>query len=457
MRKLRSSLFLRYSLSVALVALVIAVMLAVELRSDMSETVAFLVALVALLVLLGAVTVWTQRTLTADLEELSGAMQRLILEGELDRMPQPRLAELNNLAQEMDAVASRVREDYRQLTRERDRLRAVLDNISAGVIVVNRKLKIDMINPVAEELLGTTGEYALGRTFTEIHHSPVIDRAIEKSRRGAVVNKEIQITLPRRRWLRVLASPVKSKKGRTTGVICVIEDITSRRKLERVRRDFVANVSHELRTPVANMRAVVEALLAGASEEPEAAARFVADLDRESKRLVDIIEDLLVLSRLETSGAAGEAGPFSLVEVVREVMREKEDLARRYEVEAAFADPGTEVPLRGDRNLVKTAFANLLDNAVKYNRPGGRVDVSLEQGEDSVTLRVSDNGVGIPAADREKIFERFYRVDKARSRDTGGTGLGLSIVKHAAEFHGGTVSVASTEGRGSTFTLTLPE
>jgi two-component system, OmpR family, phosphate regulon sensor histidine kinase PhoR len=456
MRKLRSSLFLRYTLSVTLVALIIAIMLAVEFRSDMSETVAFLVALVALLVLLGGVTVWTQRTLSSDLKELSRAFERLMLEGELDRMPQPRLSELNDLAQEMDEFAVRLREDYSQLARERDRLKAVLDNISAGVIVVNRRLKIDLINPVAEKLLGTTREYALGRTFTEIHHSPVIDRAIERSRRGAVVNKEIQITLPHRRWLRVLASPIKSPRGRTTGVICVIEDITSRRKLERVRRDFVANVSHELRTPVANMRAVVEALLAGAREEPEASARFMADLDRESKRLADIIEDLLVLSKLETSGAEVEVERFRLDEVIREAISEKEDLARRYEVELVLEDPVPETVITGDRSLLKTACANLLDNAVKYNRPGGRVDVSLERGEASSMVRVTDNGIGIPPSDREKVFERFYRVDKARSRDTGGTGLGLSIVKHAAESHGGSVNVSSSEGRGSTFTLTLP-
>jgi two-component system phosphate regulon sensor histidine kinase PhoR len=456
MRKLRSSLFARFVLATSLVVLLIAILLVFELRANVSQTTAIVVALLALLVLLGVITVWTQRTLARDLRELSLALERVLLEGGLDRMPQPRLAELNGIAQEMDAVAARVRNDYLQLTSERDRLQAVLDNISAGVIVVDRKLKIDMINPVALKILGTTREFALGRTFTEIHHSPVIDRAIEKSRRGAVVNKEIQITLPDRRWLRVLASPIRSEKGRTTGVICVIEDITSRRKLERVRRDFVTNVSHELRTPVANMRAVVEALLAGASDEPEACARFMTDLDRESGRLVDIIEDLLVLSRLEAAGGTVEVETLRLEEILKEAVREKEELAGKYQVELIFADTGREISVRGDRGLIKTAFANLLDNAIKYNRPGGRVEVSLERADEFVTVSVSDDGVGIPASDRGRIFERFYRVDKARSRNTGGTGLGLSIVKHAAEYHGGSVRVTSTEGRGSTFSITLP-
>jgi two-component system phosphate regulon sensor histidine kinase PhoR len=457
MRRVRSSLLLRYSLAVALIAMTIALILIFALRAEMSQAAEIIIGLVILLVLLGAVTIWTQRTLTADLKEIGRALEKIVVEGDLDRMPQPRLTELNSLARDMDKVAGRVRENLRQLTRERDRLGAVLDNIYAGVIVVNRSLKIDLINPVAEKLLGTSRGYALGRTFTEIHHAPLIDRAIEKSRKGASVSEEVQITLPRRRSLRVVASPIKNKKGKTTGVICVIEDITSRRRLERVRRDFVANVSHELRTPVANMRAVVDALLAGASDDPGAAARFTGDLDRESRRLVDIIEDLLVLSKLESAGAAMVAEPFQVEDMIKEALAEKEELAGRHEVDLVFDDGDLGIPINGDRQLIKTACANLLDNAIKYNKPGGRVEVTLEHGEDSVTIRVTDTGMGIPAREQGKVFERFYRVDKARSRETGGTGLGLSIVKHAAEFHGGSVSVTSTEGRGSTFGLVLPD
>ncbi len=457
MRKIKSSLLLRYSLAVALIAMTMALILIFALRVEMSQAAEIIIGLVLLLVLLGAITIWTQRTLTADLKEIGRALEKIVVEGDLDRMPQPRLTELDGLARDMDKVAGRVRENVRQLTRERDRLGAVLDNIHAGVIVVNRSLKIDLINPVAERLLGTSRGYALGRTFTEIHHAPLIDRAIEKSRKGASVSEEVQITLPRRRSLRVLASPIKNKKGKTTGVICVIEDITGRRRLERVRRDFVANVSHELRTPVANMRAVVDALLAGASDDPEAAARFTGDLDRESRRLVDIIEDLLVLSRLESADAAIVAETFQVEDMIKEALAEKEELAGRQEVDLLFADGDLGIGIKGDRQLIKAACANLLDNAIKYNKPGGRVEVTLEHGEDSVTISVTDTGIGIPAKEQGKVFERFYRVDKARSRETGGTGLGLSIVKHAAEFHGGSVSVNSTEGQGSTFGLVLPD
>lgn len=456
MRSIRYSLFLRYAVAVALIVFMIALVLVFALHARMSEAAAIVVGLVTLLILLGAVSIWTERTLTADLKEIGRALEKIVVENDLDTMPQPRLAELNDLAQDMDTVAGKVRENYRQLIRQRDRLEAVLDNINAGVIVLSRDLKIELINPVAERILGTTEEFAVGRTFTEVHHTPIIDRAIEKSRRGASVNKEVKISMPRRRSLRVLASPIRSKEDNITGVICVIEDITARRRLERIRRDFVANVSHELRTPVSNMRAVVDALLAGAADDPEAAKRFMTDLDRESRRLADIIEDLLVLSRMESEDAGVVAEPFPVGEMLAEALAEKSELAGKHQVELALTDGGAGVSIKGDRTLIKTATVNLLDNAIKYNRPHGRVEVSVEHGENSVTISVTDTGLGIPRSEQKKIFERFYRVDKARSRETGGTGLGLSIVKHAAEFHGGSVTVTSTEGHGSTFSLILP-
>jgi signal transduction histidine kinase len=223
-----------------------------------------------------------------------------------------------------------------------------------------------------------------------------------------------------------------------------------------MRRDFVVNVSHELRTPVANLRAVIDALLSGAWEEREASDRFIADLDRESGRLVGIIEDLLILSRVESDELTMEEESFSFDELLGEVVEEKLDMAGRSEVEVIFNRAGTDTVLSGDRNLLKTACGNLLDNAIKYNQAGGKVEIFVEAGDGEVTVSVSDTGVGIPKRDQRKVFERFYRVDKARSRETGGTGLGLSIVKHIAEFHGGTVSVDSTLGNGSTFRLTLP-
>jgi len=455
MRSLKRTLLARYVVTVATIVLIVVFVLAFAVHARLPEAIVVVVGLAILLGLLAWMTVWTHRTLVRDLNEIGTALEKIVVDNDLDHIPQPRFREINDLAHQMDSVAAKVRENYRLLDQERDRLQTILENISVGIIVVGRDLKTRMINPVAQKLLGSTEEYALGRTFTEIHHTPPIDRAIEKAGLGGAVSEEVRITLPRRRTLKVQASPIRKDDGGIAGVICILEDITSRRRLERIRRDFVANVSHELRTPVANMRAVVDALLAGAASEPEAAECFVRDLDTESKRLADIIEDLLVLSRIESGKRAEPYGTFGVGEVLAEIVLEKAGLAKKNEVVLELgADSGA--MLSGDRKLFKTACSNLVDNAIKYNRPGGRVDISVDGDDGEIAVAIADTGIGIPASEQRKIFERFYRVDKARSRETGGTGLGLSIVKHAADFHGGSVRVVSSIGEGSTFTLILP-
>ncbi len=456
MRSIKRTLLVRYALTVAVIVLMVAFSLAFTIRSNVAEAVVVMAVLGVLLAVLGAVTVWTHRTLVRDLKEIGSGLRKIVVDGDLDRMPQPRFREIGDLAQDIDTIAATVRENYLMLREERDRLQTILENTSVGIIVVDRELKTRMINPVARRLLGTTEGYALGRTFTEIHHTPSIDGAIEEAGSGGTAAEEVTISMPRERTLKVQASPIRTEDGSVIGVICILEDVTSKRRLERVRSDFVANVSHELRTPVANMRAVVDALSAGAAREPAAAARFVGDLDRESRRLADIIEDLLVLSRLETGRLEGPgAEPFDVYEMLRETVGEKAELAERNGVTVELPEENTDLRLAGDRKLIKTACSNLLDNAIKYNRPGGSVTISIEQEGGKVMIVVADTGIGIPSREQRKIFERFYRVDKARSRETGGTGLGLSIVKHAAEFHGGDIRLESTVGEGSRFILVL--
>jgi two-component system phosphate regulon sensor histidine kinase PhoR len=454
MKSLKRILFFRYAVAASLVFLVVALIIALSPSSP--AWLVILAGFAILLTLIVGVTYWTEKTLATDLREIGAALEKLVMDRGLDRIPQPRVSEVQELVWDMDTIAARVRRNYELLASEKDKLETILANISAGIIVVGRDGKIELINPVAERILGTSQADALGKAFTEVHHTPAIDKAIERSRRGVEVSEEVRISLPRRRTLRVQASPIRSEEGSASGVICILEDITSRRRLERMRRDFVVNVSHELRTPVANLRAVIDALLSGAWEERETAGRFVADLDRESGRLVGIIEDLLILSRVESDELALEEESFDLYELLGEVVEEKRELAGRSEVEVVFDRAEIDTVLNGDRKLIKTACGNLLDNAIKYNRPGGKVEIFVKDKGDEISIDISDSGIGIPEKEQAKIFERFYRVDKARSRETGGTGLGLSIVKHIAEFHGGSVSVESTPGYGSTFRLTLP-
>jgi two-component system phosphate regulon sensor histidine kinase PhoR len=454
MKSIKGILFFRYAVATFLVF--VGVVLTVAISPSAPAWLVILVGFVILLALLVGVTYWTEKTLSSDLREIGTALEKLVGDSGLDRVPQPRVSEVQELVLDMDTIAARVRRNFELLASEKDKLATILENISAGIIVVGRDGKIELINPVAERILGTSHADALGKAFTEIHHTPSIDKAIERSRRGVEVSEEVRISLPRRRTLRVQVSPIRGEDGSASGVICILEDITARRRLERMRRDFVSNVSHELRTPVANLRAVIDALISGAWEEKQAAERFVADLDRESSRLVGIIEDLLILSRVESEELTLEEEPFNVNELLAEVVEEKRVLADRSEVDVIFNGATTDTIIKGDRKLIRTACGNLLDNAIKYNRPGGKVEIYADEGPGEVTVSITDTGIGIPEREQGKIFERFYRVDKARSRETGGTGLGLSIVKHIAEFHGGGVSVESTPGYGSAFRLTLP-
>ena len=452
----KQKLYFRFALVAAFAALAMAVAVVFALRSRILEAVLLGVALIVVFAAFTAVTVWTERTLGADLRDIGAALEKMVTDEDFDHMPRPRLAELAGFARDLGTVAAKIRESYWLMAEEQGRLQAVLESISAGIILLDRDGRVVMINPAAERILGTTSDAAVGRSFTEVHHSTALDRAIENLKPGVGVSEEIRITHPRERLVRFRASPLLNEEGAMTGTVCVLDDITSRRELERVRRDFVANVSHELRTPVANKRAVVDALLAGAWEDGEARERFARDLDRESARLAGIIEDLLIISRLESDGTVLSREEITVEGLLTEAVEDRLESARRNNVRVVAVRPEEPLVLRGDKKLLSIALSNLVDYAIKYNRAGGRVELRAWRGPDSLNISVSDTGIGIPERDRLKVFERFYRVDGARSRETGGTGLGLSIVRHVAEVHGGAVSLESIEGEGSTFTMEFP-
>ena len=251
------------------------------------------------------------------------------------------------------------------------------------------------------------------------------------------------------RWLRVTATPA----GTDGSVLAVIADVTEARRLDAVRRDFVANASHELKTPAASIQAAAETLLHVWQEDPAAVPRFAEQLEREAVRLSRIVADLLDLSRLESGSELQENVRLDVL--VREETSRFEDAA----VEAGLTmdiDVALVPPIRGSGRDLSLLVRNLLDNAIRYTKADGTITAAVAADNGSVVLRVIDTGSGIPSKDLTRVFERFYRVDRARSRETGGTGLGLAIVRHVAENHGGTVTVTSELGRGSTFEVRLP-
>ena len=294
--------------------------------------------------------------------------------------------------------------------------------------------------------------------FDARHGDALVGSAIEELTSRAVTGERASRTVelfgPPRRALQLSAVPLRDPRGPdVAGAFLIVEDVSERQRLESMRRDFVANISHELKTPVGALSVLAEML---ASEtEPEVVERMAARMQREAMRLAKTIDDLLELSRIET-GESSNTETTAVTAILGEAVDRSRHGAEQRGVQIDVALVDSDLLVEGDRRQLVSAVANLCDNAVKYSDAGDTVEVSARVDQEMVAIEVTDHGIGIPASDLERVFERFYRVDRARSRDTGGTGLGLAIVRHVAHNHSGRIDVSSHEGEGSTFTLFLP-
>jgi two-component system, OmpR family, phosphate regulon sensor histidine kinase PhoR len=372
--------------------------------------------------------------------------------------------EIGELAEAFDRMATRLKGTIAELARDRSQMRAVLNTMVDGLLVTDGAGQVRLLNPAAARLLGVTAATVTGKTVLDLTlDAPLQSLVDEVLRTGAAAVCERSLRTPAERVVAVSAVPVGRDEGKgmrdegrgMLGVVLVFHDLTAARRVERMRRDFVANASHELRTPLASMRLMVETLLSGAREDPEAAQHFLQILDRELQRMTALVNDLLELSRLDARAATAPTERIALAALAAELEVGWQAVARDRNLRLEVSLPEG-LSVRGEVQGVRQILANLLDNALKYTPAGGQVRVSARQEGEFVLLEVADTGIGIPAADLERIFERFYRVDKDRSRDLGGTGLGLSIVKHLAQTYGGSVAVESRLNRGSTFRVTLP-
>ncbi len=357
----------------------------------------------------------------------------------------------SDVAERLERALERcgLRADLAELDAER--LVAALQQLDQGVVICDREGTPVHRNSRAASFVGAR------------HGEVLAQRALEQLLAGAVQGEAAEQTIelfgPPRRTLTIKAAPLQ-RDGDRFGAVAVVEDITERRRLESMRRDFVANISHELKTPVGALGLVAETI--EEEDDPEVIRRLSRRMKAEAERLAHIIEDLLDLSRIE----ADENPERELLDVPRLVNQAVERVtpvadSRSIRVHVKDSSSVPSMPavpaVLGDQRQLVSALHNLVENAVKYSETGSEVDVEIGTGEDGwAEIAVIDHGLGIPSRDLERIFERFYRVDRARSRDTGGTGLGLSIVRHVATNHGGDVTVQSREGEGSTFTLRLP-
>ena len=361
--------------------------------------------------------------------------------------------DLRGLTNELGAITTRLRDRLDELTEERDRAGQILDALDDGVLLLDGAGRLLVANPAARSWFGLPDDLRPGLPVQRVLGAPQVSAlAEEAAEAGAPVVGTLTLVFPEPRTLTMRAFPL-ADRGPTGRIVVTLTDITQRRRLEVLRRDFVANASHELKTPVAAVRVLAETLLTALPDDPEAGRRFAERIGREAERLDVLVRDLLDLSRVERGTLDVE--PVDLVGLAKEMVGGYGDLAEERRIKL-HSELRPQLSMRGDRAQLGLLLSNLLDNALRYTPARGTVCVRLDGAESRAVIQVSDTGQGIPAGELSRVFERFYRVDKARARQTGGTGLGLAIVRHVAEAHGGTVRVDSELGRGSTFTVSLP-
>jgi two-component system phosphate regulon sensor histidine kinase PhoR len=375
------------------------------------------------------------------------------------RLDVPDLYEIGRLAEGINHMAAQLDDRILAVTRQRNEQEAVFASMIEGVLAVDSDEKIIRINDAAAKLLDIDRAGVQGRTIQETVRHPDLQEIISRALAAdAPVEGEILLDRDNERCaLQIHGAALRDAQGRKVGAVIVLNDLTRIRRLESFRRDFVANVSHELRTPITSIKGFVETLLDGAIHDTEQAGKFLAIVARQVDRLDAIIRDLLLLSSIEQqNGALGASfQDASIEELLKSAVQLCAHKADRKGVQIALSVPAG---LRGTVNvhLLEQAVVNLIDNAVKYSPSGGVVHLDAAQDDREISISVRDHGCGIPPEHLSRIFERFYVVDKARSRDMGGTGLGLAIAKHIAQAHRGAVTVESIVGEGACFTLHLP-
>ncbi|MBI4644607.1 MAG: HAMP domain-containing protein [Deltaproteobacteria bacterium] len=411
---------------------------------------------VAIALVVALLSFFISRRLSDPLENLKRGALRFA-QGDLSRkLPIPTTDELASLAEVLNDMAGKLEDRINALIRQGQMQEAVLSSMIEGVLAIDAKQRLIALNRAGARLLGVDPEAALDQNIQEIVQDSELRWFINRTlsakdpiEREVEVNKGEQI-------LQAHGTSLRDQAGTSLGVLIVLHDVTHLRRLEHVRRDFVANVSHELKTPITSIKGFVETLLAGAIKEPENAENFLRIIARQTERLNEIIDDLLSLSRIEKDAERGQI--FLTAQRIKGVLAAAievcEPKAKAREIAVNLHCPDA-LRARVNAPLLEQALVNLVDNAIKYSERDREVRVEAERSGPEVIVRVRDQGSGIAPEHLPRLFERFYRVDPGRSRQFGGTGLGLAIVKHIAQAHNGKVTVASTPGKGSVFSLHL--
>ena len=419
----------------------------IRLAGSQSTVVHLLMAMAPPIVLILVVTLIVAAALSS---RLTRRLVRPILELDLERPEDSQVYdELAPLLTRIRRQNDTIQAQMDQLRRQKQEFTALTENMSEGFLLLDARGRVLSYNTGVLRLLGAAAPAEEASVLT-LDRSDVFQQLVEQVLDG----RRSQVRMERAgRILQLLGDPVL-RDGETAGAVLVLLDVTEREQAEQMRREFTANVSHELKTPLTSISGMAEIMKDGLVKQEDVRG-FAADIYQESQRLIRLVEDILHLSRLDEGGGGLERQEIDLLDLARTVEDRLQPAARQHQVELALTgDHGT---IQGLPSVVEEMVYNLCDNAIKYNRPGGKAFVRVEDGADAVTVTVSDTGIGIPPEDRERVFERFYRVDKSHSKAIGGTGLGLSIVKHGAALHNARVELDSAPGKGTTVRLRFPK
>ena len=413
------------------------------------------VASILILAVLGGATLLVSRRFTSRVERLTTFSKR-VAEGDFHPEPAGSSSDaLDALGASLNQTAARLDQTIRTLTEERNLSSAILGSMVEGVAVVNAHERVLFTNPSFASILSLSGPPQPGSGLVEVVRQTELIDAVRKVLKGEPrVESEIVTGTLRQHFFAATVAAVRTTQA--NGAVVVLHDITDLRKLERVRRDFVANVSHEFRTPLTAIQGFSETLLAGAMNDPQNRDRFLGIILEHARRLARLTDDLLMLSKMDADRLELEIRRLPVEQLVAGCVETSQPRAIEKDLRLSV-NLGKSLPdIAGDRRRLTEVLQNLLDNAIQYTPAGGQIMVSAEKNDSEVVITVSDTGIGIPQADQPRIFERFYRVDVARSREVGGTGLGLSIAKHLMEAHGGRLWVESEVGHGSQFHFSVP-
>ncbi len=427
-----------------------------EIEGDISAITRYFI-LMALSVGLAAVglTYFTVGRIIKPLANLTEAVDRLASGDHAGRIPVEANNEIGLLAANFNSMLQHRAQRLDQLRDNSERLAAVLSGMAEGVIAVGKDERILIANAASCRLLGLDDEDQTGRPLLEVTRSrPVYEAVMETFQTGRSVKEEFEVTAPTRRILALRTAALSPEAD--PRVIVVLHDMTELRRLENLRQEFVANVSHELKTPLASIKAYAETLRSGAIHDSEHGPQFVANIEEQAERLNELIHDLIQLARVESGEEVFEISSVDVLSIATSSVENYEAVAATKNIELVIDAPETPVKVSADADGLRSILDNLVENAIKYTPRDGCVAVGWEADAPMVAIEVRDTGIGISPIHQDRVFERFYRVEKGRSRDMGGTGLGLSIVKHLAHSFGGRVSLTSREGEGSTFRVELP-